>query len=283
MTIGVSPAYFLSKFGEHFTVDELVGEVPRLKEMGFSQLQLEITHLEHLDDWDEAALHKLRTVCEEHGMSVSQLVVHFWIDAFADRGAIAMGIDDHQLARCTALAENLPGCEVITVPFGRFHMAWGEFFSFESYRSMERELLHTIKKMCAAAGEKGLAVAMELQPGAIIAGISGALRIMEMLDYPVNLGYNFDTGHANAMREIIELVPARMEGRILGTHLCDNDGAVNLSLAVGGGSIDWPKTLAALEGCAYHGSYDLEIMCPPDEVERQYLEGRRKVIQFMKN
>ncbi|MDX9939703.1 MAG: TIM barrel protein [Sphaerochaetaceae bacterium] len=281
MTIGVSPAYFLSKFGEHFTVDDVVGEVPLLKEMGFSNLQLEITHLEHLDDWDASALLNLRSVCEEHRMTVSQLVAHFWIGAFADRRAIEVGIDDHQIARCVALAENLPGCEIITVPFGKFCMAWGEFFSFESYHSLERNLLHTMKKMCTAAGEKGLALAMELQPGAVIAGISGALRIMEMMDFPANLGYNFDTGHANAMREIVELVPSRMDGRLIGTHLCDNDGAVNLSLAVGAGSIDWPKTIAALEGCGYHGSYDLEIMCPPEEVERQYLEGKRNLMQFM--
>ena len=283
MNIGVSPAYVLSKFGEHFTVDEFIGEVPLLKEMGFSTVQLEITHLEHLDDWDGPALLKLRSVCEEYGMTVSQLVVHFWIDAFTNRGAIERGIDDHQVARCVALAENLPGCTLITVPFGRFRMAWGECFSFESYHSMERHLLHTLQKICGSAGEQGLAIAMELQPGAIIAGISGALRIMEMMDYPANLGYNFDTGHANAMREIVELVPARMEGRILGTHLCDNDGAVNLSLVPGAGSLDWSKTLAALAGCGYHGSYDLEIMCPPDEVERQYREGKRNVIQYMKN
>lgn len=280
MIIGVSPAYFLSKFGEHFTPEQLIEELPVLNRLGFNSFQLEITHLEHLKDWDEVSLKELARACIHHGLSVSQLVVHFWIDNFSSFDAIKQGIDDDQLLQCLSIIDCLPGCDILTVPFGKLSLTKGEDLSSDTFREVECDLVQTMTRICSVAQKRRVHIAMELQPGAIVAGISGALRMVEMMTNPQNLGYNFDTGHANTMREIVELIPARWGNRLFGTHLCDNTGMSNLSLAPGEGSIDWPKVMAALKACRYGGAYDLEIMCPADEVERQYLKGRETLLRY---
>ena len=281
MIIGVSPAYFLSKFGEHFTPEQLMMELPVLKELGFESFQLEITHIEHLRDWDGVSLKELASACIHHGLSVSQLVVHFWVDNFSTFSAIRRGLDVDQILQCLSIIDCLPGCDVLTVPFGKLNLSEDELLSFDPFRDVECSLVETMTDLCSVAQSRGVNIAMELQPGAIVAGISGGLRIAEMMKNPQNLGYNFDTGHANAMREVVELIPARWgKGRMFGTHLCDNTGMSNLSLAPGEGSIDWCKVMAALKVCRYGGTYDLEIMCPAEEVERQYLKGRERLVQY---
>jgi sugar phosphate isomerase/epimerase len=89
-----------------------------------------------------------------------------------------------------------------------------------------------------------------------------------------SLGLNFDTGHAWAAKENLCLIPAKLGQQILGTHLCDNFGLENLSLPPGAGSIDWPRVMAGLKAAGYRGSFDIEIVCPEEDVRRQYTEGR---------
>ena len=76
-----------------------------------------------------------------------------------------------------------------------------------------------------------------------VGGIDGFLRLCEHIGTDT-LGLNFDTGHARACKENLYLIPAKLGGRILGTHLCDNFGHENLSLRPGAGSIDWPRLQA---------------------------------------
>ena len=41
----------------------------------------------------------------------------------------------------------------------------------------------------------------------------------------------------------------------------------------GAGSIDWPRIIGALQAVSYLGSYDLEIICRPEEIQQEYGEG----------
>ena len=87
------------------------------------------------------------------------------------------------------------------------------------------------------------------------------------------LGYNFDTGHAQACKELVELIPVRLGDRIFGTHLCDNHGYENSSLAPGDGTIDWSRLIPTLRSSGYEGSYDIEILCDGDSVDKQYQDA----------
>jgi sugar phosphate isomerase/epimerase len=115
-------------------------------------------------------------------------------------------------------------------------------------------------------------MALEILPGAVVGGIDGFLRLCDHIGTDT-LGLNFDTGHAWASKENLYLIPAKLGGRILGTHLCDNFGHENLSLRPGAGSIDWPRLIAGLKGCGYAGPWDIEIVCPAASVADEYGKG----------
>ena len=123
--------------------------------------------------------------------------------------------------------------------------------------------------MVEASGRR---LALEIMPGGLIAGTEGFLSICQALGNP-SLCFNLDTGHAWAAKENIYLVPAKLGNRIAGTHLCDNFGHQNVSLRPGAGSIDWDRMIAALSAIEYNWPYDLEIICPSQDVQREYQEG----------
>ena len=116
-------------------------------------------------------------------------------------------------------------------------------------------------------------MALEIMPSAVIGGIDGFMRLCGQLDNDT-LGLNFDTGHAWAAKENIYMVPAKLNGQLLGTHFCDNFGHENLSLRPGAGSIDWPAVIDGLKTAGYEGSFDIEIICAPDAVSYEYGKGR---------
>lgn len=281
MKFGVSPAYFLSKYGEHFSPQECIAEVPLIKKMGFDSMQLEITYVQHLDDWKSSEISQLRAICEEHAVDISQLVAHFWIENSTTPMGILQGYSRVEVSKLLVLAEGLPGCSLLTVPFGKFHTEQQDVMTRESYRKIERAFLDNLQLLCDMAQAHGVKIALELQPGSIIPGIGGVQQILSILQPIDNLGYNFDTGHVHAFRDVLETIPARLGNRIFGTHLCDNDGMVNLSLTPGEGTIEWDQVLGALLSNGYQGSLDLEIMCPPEEVSKRYVEGLHYICQYV--
>jgi sugar phosphate isomerase/epimerase len=109
-------------------------------------------------------------------------------------------------------------------------------------------------------------------PSAVIGGIDGFMRLCDQLGKDT-LGLNFDTGHAWAAKENLYMIPAKLNGQLLGTHFCDNFGHENLSLRPGAGSIDWPAVIEGLRTAAYEGSFDIEIICPPENVRQEYAQG----------
>ena len=77
-------------------------------------------------------------------------------------------------------------------------------------------------------------------------------------------------GHAWAQKRLVHMVPGLLGERIFGTHLCDNFGHENLSLAPGVGSLDWTLLLRGLISNGYAGSMDVEIHCPADQTDHRY-------------
>lgn len=129
-----------------------------------------------------------------------------------------------------------------------------------------------------AIEHKGLNCAIELLPGAFINGTDGLARLFGELPSQ-SVGYNFDTGHAHASKEKVGLIPFKLQGRILGTHLCDNDGKDNLSLRPGAGSIEWGQLFNSLHLTGYQGGLDIEIGCAEKLVEQEY----RHALDFVRS
>ncbi|HEX5682097.1 MAG TPA: sugar phosphate isomerase/epimerase [Desulfobacterales bacterium] len=270
--IGVSPAYYISRFTHRFTPDDVADSLGELARQGFHTFQLEVFHRENLDDWRARGAGIVRRQSIAHGLQASQFVAHFMLEDFADRQNLISNAAIEQMKVVLDIVDRFEECRVITVPLPAFEDRAAS--SRDNYLFLFERCAGKLSRLMSMVENAGRRMALEILPGAIVGGIDGFLRLCEHLGTDT-LGLNFDTGHAWACKENFYLIPAKLGPRILGTHLCDNFGNENLSLRPGAGSIDWPRLVAALKACGYNGPWDIEIVCPPNSVAEEYGAGRR--------
>jgi sugar phosphate isomerase/epimerase len=280
---GVSPAYFISRFGDDFTPADIIASIPHLHEEGYASLQVEIRYAEALERWDRPAIEGLQRACREHGMRVSQFVCHHWMDDLSQGLRILQPVDVDSIERTLAIADHLPGCRQITVPFAKGAVDSRQVMDPAKYARIQAVLLERIAMLLARIKNHGKRMAVELQPGAFISGTDGYLQLCRQLGDDPDLCFNFDTGHAHACKELVHLIPYKLGARIIGTHLCDNRGHENHSWAPGDGTIAWPELFISLAQTGYQGPYDIEILCPPEHVEDDYRRARQFITTFVGN
>jgi sugar phosphate isomerase/epimerase len=269
--IGVSPAYFISRFGNRFTPPQIAGDLETLVKTGFEGFQLEVFHSETLTEWMSEGAFAVRDRSRDLGLRASQFVAHFMLQDFADPQRLVSNGAIEQMKRVLDIVDHFDECRIITVPLPAFECRMPSFA--DDYADLFERCAGKVSRLLAMVEDAGRRMALEVLPGAIVGGIDGFLRLCEHLGSET-LGFNFDTGHARASKENLHLIPAKLGPRILGTHLCDNFGNENLSLRPGAGSIDWPRLVDDLKACGYKGPWDIEIICKPEEAEIEYGSGR---------
>jgi len=269
--IGLSPAYFISRFTDEFTPSDVAAGLTQISEMGFNGFQLEVYHRRNLNLWMEGGSQEVRQRAEDLDLKPTQFVAHFMLAAFANPEDLMSDLGLVEMQSVIDIVGHFEACRIITVPLGGFETN-GDAAprDYRAYFSRCVEKIGRLLEMVEAAGYR---LALEIMPSALIGGIDGFMRLCDHLDTR-SLGLNFDTGHAWAAKENLYLIPAKLGRQILGTHLCDNFGHENLSLRPGAGSIDWPRVMTGLNAAGYQGSYDIEIVCRPEAVRQQYSEGR---------
>ncbi len=270
--IGISPAFFVSKFSNRFSPDDVAAGLEDVASLGFSGFQLEVFHRESLDTWTRAGAAEIRKASSGLGLKARQFVAHFLLEAFADSEALASQLGVEEMKGVLEIVAGFDECRVVTVPLPAFKESQAS--SPDDYLFCFERCAAKVSRLLAMVEDAGRRMALEVLPGAVVGGIDGFLRLCEHIGADT-LGLNFDTGHAWACKENLYLIPAKLGGRILGTHLCDNFGGENLSLRPGAGSIDWPRLIAALQAVGYDGPWDIEIVCPPQTVADEYGKGLR--------
>ncbi|TVR28855.1 MAG: sugar phosphate isomerase/epimerase [Spirochaetaceae bacterium] len=279
---GVSPAYFISRCGDRFTPRNVIEGLADLKALGFDGFQLEIYHADTIQVWTGGGFGEIFAAADTAGMTISQFVGHALLNAFSDEAAL---LSPWGIAETAAIAALLPPerCPVFTLPIPAFTSAVGLTRTLAGWTRIEQRFVEKLGAMAGTIERRGLQVALEVLPGSLVGGIHGFLTLAERLqrDGVANLGFNLDTGHAWASREPLALAIARLGYRIVGTHLCDNWAAENLSLAPGSAGIDWPAVLSTLRATRYPGSYDIEIHCAADEATAEYAKALRFVSAAM--
>jgi sugar phosphate isomerase/epimerase len=150
------------------------------------------------------------------------------------------------------------------------------------YRKLWDRLVVKLLQFDEIVRTAGLRLGLEIVPGSLLGGTEGLMRLIRETGNGT-IGYNFDTGHAWSSKECIATIPAKLAGRIYGTHLKDNFGTENLALPPGQGSIPWGSVIGGVLASGYEGSFDLEIVCKdPNEVKRSYAEGNRYMMEITK-
>ena len=274
--IGVSPAFHLSRYGDRFTPEDVAKSLEDILAMGFSSFQLEVFHPDTLSDWVQRGSALVSKAAERHGIQPSQFAGHFLLHGFDSPSSLNSEFGIEETRSCMEILKPFPSCSVITVVIPAFSLS-AMTVDKESYLRLWTRLAEKLRAMLDIAEEGGKKLALEILPASLLGGLQGLLRLIDSLGSP-NFGYNFDTGHAWASREAIELVPGMLAGRIFGTHLKDNDQTKNVSLPPGEGSIPWDPLIKNLLSTGYRGNFDLEIRCESEEVESQYKRG----LEYMK-
>jgi sugar phosphate isomerase/epimerase len=267
LIIGVSPAYFISRFSDRFSAEQMATGLEEVTAMGYGGFQPEVFHREMLSDWQQSGAARVAGQAKALGLRATQFVAHFMLYTFSaprQRGDDPPLEDMHAVIDIVAHFDN---CRIITVPLGVFKttgtdVTGGANDHFQRFRD-------SIARLAEAAAAAGCRIALEIMPGSIIGGVDGYMRLCNDLG-PDAPGLNFDTGHARAAGEDVLRIPERVGKQIIGTHLCDNLGHPNLSLRPGKGSIDWPKMIGALIATGYGGAWDIEIICTPERCREEY-------------
>ena len=279
---GVSPAYFFSRYTTDFTVAEYANGLDLLKDLGFRGYQLEVFHPDRLDEWLRESV-GLRAKSDDMGMLVTQFVAHFLLMATRNEDALMSDLGLDEMKRVTEIVAGFPDCKVITLPLAPFQHRNTEGMSNDTWNRLWDRLKSKLLGLAAIVEDSGRLMALEIVPGSLLGGTEGLLRLSRETGNQT-IGYNFDTGHAWSSKENIATLPAKLAGRIYGTHLKDNQGNENLALPPGDGTIPWEAVLEGLLQNGYQGSFDLEIASAgPSEVKDAYSRGKSYIEKQLKH
>ena len=268
---GVSPAYFISRYTDRFTPSDVCEGLAEISELGFQQFQLEVFHVENLADWVNSGSQQVRQCSDGLGLRPSQFVAHFMLNAFSNASSVMSDSGLVEIDSVLQIVDRFEDCSIVTIPLGVFDSQG--IVGASDYIALFNRCVEKIGQLLERVEGAGRRLALEIMPSAVIGGIDGFMRLCDQLKTDT-LGLNFDTGHAWAAKENLHMIPAKLSGQIVGTHLCDNFGHENLSLRPGAGSIDWPQIISGLKAVDYRGSFDIEIVCQPEVIRQQYSEGR---------
>ncbi|MDA3810970.1 MAG: hypothetical protein PF518_11665 [Spirochaetaceae bacterium] len=257
--IGVSAAFFISRYGSHFTIDNILDGMNWLGKNNFGSLQLEIFHYEQLGEWTFPNCMRMKEAFKKENFRVSQFVAHFLMNSFESFESLINNSGIDELEFLSVILNHFSITDTITIPVPPF-----------SGDVNDREILHffdlKLKKIEQIGKKYNLKIALEPQPDSLAADLSYLNRFSF-------IHLNLDPGHLlcsgiNPFNLDLEIL-----SRVVATHLCENDGVENLSLKPGSFSYNWSSLIRNLIGAGYSNSLDLEIICPPDHVEREYTEG----------
>ena len=268
---GVSPAYFISRYTDRFTPSDVCEGLAEISELGFQQFQIEVFHVENLADWVNDGSQQVRQCSDDLGLRQSQFVAHFMLNAFSNASSVMSDSGLVEIDSVLEIVDHFEDCSIVTIPLGAFDSQG--IVERTDYIALFNRCVEKIGQLLERVEGAGRRLALEIMPSAVIGGIDGFMRLCDQLKTDT-LGLNFDTGHAWAAKENFHMIPAKLSGQIVGTHFCDNFGHENLSLQPGAGSIDWPRIIGVLRASGYEGSFDVEIICPPEAVRQEYGQGR---------
>ncbi len=275
---GVSPAYFFSRFSTDFSVEDYIRGLDWLAGSGFGGFQLEVFHKEKLGEWESKA-GALSAAAHGLGMEATQFVAHFLLYTTREEASLLSEAGYEEMKAVAGICASFPSCKVVTLPLSPFSLPTSAACAPGDWSRLWEGLCSRLLRYAGIVEGAGMRLALEIVPGSLLGGTEGLMRFSRETGND-SVGYNFDTGHAWSSKEAIGLIPAKLAGRIYGTHLKDNFGTENLALPPGEGSISWIPLVQGLLESGYQGSLDLEIACQnPNEVEGAYLRGKNTLEQ----
>jgi L-ribulose-5-phosphate 3-epimerase len=123
---------------------------------------------------------------------------------------------------------------------------------------MER-LVVGLREVLDYAGERGLTLGFEPEPGMLIDTMASYEDLLGRIDAP-HFRLTLDIGHSHCMGEVPLAVHIRNWGpRLVNVHIEDMRAGIHEHLMFGEGEIDFPPVIAALREVGYRGGLHVEL------------------------
>lgn len=225
------------------------GKLKSLKEGGFDNIEL-YANIPHFDFRNEAFIRRLSRFIKDLDLSVHSLHAPFFshIDEAYKGNWLSLSAKDESLRResvtlvkdAIAVAGYIPfDCIVVHTS------APGGVPELNDRKACESSL-DELKK---TAEDTGVRIALENIPSTM----GGSGELIELADrLGGEHGVCFDTGHS-CLEDGLTKSFERLKGRIITTHLHDNDGGSDQHLVPEEGRIAWKKFIAELYNSGYMG------------------------------
>jgi sugar phosphate isomerase/epimerase len=261
--------------------------IRRVSEIGLGLIDLPIVSDAHLQLLAEGGVEAIKKRCVDLGIKVDRISC-----AFVSEWPFGNAATDHaekQWNRIGKIANVLDASIVeLTSPsivsastvIGLDAKVTGvadsvnPYYLEEPWSKIWMSYVRAIRSYCGIARKFGLDLALEPRPKELLSCTDSLLRLFEAAD-DENLGGLVDVSHLYMAQEVPEVGIRKLNDRVLGVHLSDNDGITDWHWAPGNGKINWPPIFASLTAVGYKGELSLDVS--GIDIEDELIEGKTYV------
>ncbi|HEY3319025.1 MAG TPA: sugar phosphate isomerase/epimerase family protein [Planctomycetota bacterium] len=272
--------YTIDTYGYPPSIEDGLKAIGDLQALGFRYIELEGVGAEHIRSMYENR-ERYKQALDQRGMGCVNYCPVLRPLVSMDKPEREAAHDVFRLGAQTAAFFGAKTVHVATyLPPIRFvgkqpyvgEIQFGETYKVEmpsdfSWARQWEALCESVRTCCDIAVEHGLDLTIEPRVGEMICSTDSLLRLMDHVQRS-NCKATFDCAHLNAQKEILPFSARKLEGRIAGLHLADNDGTDNRHLMPGDGNIDFDGVFKELMRQGYNGPLGIDLGSLPNLGER---------------
>ncbi|MFH8807219.1 sugar phosphate isomerase/epimerase family protein [Streptomyces hygroscopicus] len=260
---GSGPAPLRFAYGTNGLTDlRLTDALALLSDLGYDGVSLTLDHM-HLDPLAPDLASRTRRVArdlERYGLGVAvETGARYVLDARRKHHPTLLDPDPQAraarvdlLLRAVRVAADLGAAAV--------HCFSGVLPPGEPEETAWRRLADTIGPVADAAAAAGVALAVEPEPGHLLADLAGFHRLRTALGDPAALGLTLDLGHCQCLEPAPPAACVRAAAPwVRHVQIEDMRRGVHEHLPFGDGEIDFPPVLEALRATGYRGLVGVEL------------------------
>ncbi|WP_064457712.1 sugar phosphate isomerase/epimerase family protein [Streptomyces hygroscopicus] len=260
---GSGPAPLRFAYGTNGLTDlRLTDALALLSDLGYDGVSLTLDHM-HLDPLAPDLASRTRRVArdlERYGLGVAvETGARYVLDARRKHHPTLLDPDPQaRAARVDLLLRAVRVAADLGAP--AVHCFSGVLPPGEPEETAWRRLADTIGPVADAAAAAGVALAVEPEPGHLLADLAGFHRLRTALGDPAALGLTLDLGHCQCLEPAPPAACVRAAAPwVRHVQIEDMRRGVHEHLPFGDGEIDFPPVLEALRATGYWGLVGVEL------------------------
>jgi len=231
-----------------------------ISKIGYDGIELCLEHPDlHPDNQARQASEQIQDYLSESDLEISAVSFHGKRMTWKDKTRICL----YGIELCDSL-----NVEVFIT---------GSHIDLTSFNNM----IHFTRDMCSLAADSNVLLAVEPEPGTVIAGTKEMKLLYENVDN-TNLKINLDIGHSFLTEESIFEDIQYWNDRIVHTHIEDTKSGIHRHLIPGEGDIPFNEVFDAFSNIAFNGYYTIDVFdieSDPDYYAKQCFQQIKRIIE----